>query len=389
MLLVEPERPAILPATPMEWLDRQLGRICVLSELTATQYRNAENKYRAVGEWLALTGSPLAPYWPEIYPQGSMAHGTTVRPYNSLNEYDLDLVCQLHYCGHEDPLLIYERVYDRLADHETYRQMLERMKRCLRLNCAGAFHLDILPACPNGDLGSGAILVPDCKLECWKHSNPKGLTGWFLLACQRREAIQERLFKASIEPLPSPVPSEFKFPLQRVVQLMKRHRDIFFAGGRDIARSVILTTLAGNCYRGERSLSRALASILDTIHAQLAFHAHVPVIANPVHPGENFADTWDQEKYDRFRAYIANFRTQFASVLRLQESSVRKGMEASTDPLGKLFGSERVKEAIRMEAGEINERRERGSLSVTTAGLLAARSTPASIPVARTQFYGR
>jgi hypothetical protein len=64
-------------------------------------------------------------------------------------------------------------------------------------------------------------------------------------------------------------------------------------------------------------------------------------------------------------------------------------MEASTDPLGKLFGSERVKEAIRMEAGEINERREGGSLSVTTAGLLAARSTPASIPVARTQFYGR
>jgi hypothetical protein len=60
------------------------------------------------------------------------------------------------------------------------------------------------------------------------------LTGWFLLACQRREAIQERLFKASIEPLPSPVPSEFKFPLQRVVQLMKRHCDIFFAGGRDM-----------------------------------------------------------------------------------------------------------------------------------------------------------
>jgi hypothetical protein len=185
------------------------------------------------------------------------------------------------------------------------------------------------------------------------------------------------------------VPSEFKYPLQRVVQLMKRHRDIFFAGGRDIARSVILTTLAGNCYRGERSLSGTLTSILETIHAQLAVTPRVPVIANPVHPGENFADTWDQEKYDAFRAYIANFKTLFGSVLRLQESTMRKGMEASADPLGKLFGAERVKEAIRMEAGEINERRDRGSLSVTTAGLLAARLTPGSIPVARTQFYGR
>lgn len=386
MLLVAPERPRILPATPVEWLDRHLARVCVLSEVTLTQYRNAEDKYRAVGEWLGLPGTALAPYWPEIHPQGSIAHGTTVRPYNSLHEYDLDLVCQLHYCGHEDPLLIYERVYDRLAEHATYREMLERMKRCLRLNYAGAFHLDILPACPNGDLGAGAIVVPDCKLECWKHSNPKGLTAWFLLACQRREAIQERFFKASVEPLPSPVPSEFKYPLQRVIQLMKRHRDIFFAGGRDIARSVILTTLAGSFYRGERSLSRALASILDSIHAKLAACPRVPVIANPVHPGENFADTWDQEKYDRFRAYIANFRTLFGSVLRLQEGAMRKGMESSADPLGKLFGAERVKEAIRMEAGEINERREGGSLGVTTAGSLVARSTPGSIPVARTQF---
>jgi len=390
MLLVEPERLTPLPTSHVEWLDRHLARICVLSELTATQYRNAEDKYRAVGDWLAFPGTALAPFLPEIYPQGSMAHGTTVRPYNSLHEYDLDLVCQLHYCGHEDPVRVYERVYARLAQHETYRQMLERKKRCLRLNYAGAFHLDILPACPNGNLLPGSILVPDCKLECWKHSNPKGLAAWFLESCKRREQVaQERLFKASVEPLPSPVPSEFKYPLQRVIQLMKRHRDIFFAGGRDIARSVILTTLAGHCYRGERSLSRALASILDSIHTQLAACPRVPIIVNPVHRGENFADTWDQEKYDRFRAYIANFRRLFGSVLRLQEGAMRKGMEASADPLGKLFGAERVKDAIRMEAGEINERRERSSLSVTTAGLLAARSTPGSIPVARTQFYGR
>jgi len=389
MLIVEPERHAVLPVSPTDWLDRHLERICLLSELTPTQYRNAEAKYRAVGEWLGLPGSGLAPFWPEIFAQGSMAHGTTVRPYNPLHEHDLDLVCQLHYCGHEDPVHVYERVYNRLAEHETYRQMLERMKRCLRLNYAAAFHLDILPACPNGGLGPGAIVVPDCKLKSWKDSNPKGLTAWFLDACKRREVIQERVFKASIEPLPSPVPSEFKYPLQRIVQLMKRHRDIFFSGGRDIARSVILTTLAGDCYQGERSLSRALASILETIHTQLAVHPLVPVIPNPVHPGENFADTWDQEKYDKFKAYISNFRTQFGSVLRLQESSVRKGMEAASDPLGKLFGSDRVKEAIRKEAGEINERRDGGSLAVTTAGLLAARSTPGTIPIARTQFYGR
>jgi hypothetical protein len=66
---------------------------------------------------------------------------------------------------------------------------LERLKRCLRLNYAGAFHLDILPACPNDRLGGGAILVPDRKLECWKDSNPKGFAEWFFLRCVVRDAL--------------------------------------------------------------------------------------------------------------------------------------------------------------------------------------------------------
>jgi hypothetical protein len=55
---------------------------------------------------------------------------------------------------------------DRLANHEAYRQMLEKLKRSLRLDYAGGFHLDIPPACPNDSAGNGSIVVPDCKPEC-------------------------------------------------------------------------------------------------------------------------------------------------------------------------------------------------------------------------------
>ena len=131
MLLVEPERPT-LPSSRVEWLDRHLERICVLSELTPTQYRNAEEKYKAVGTWLAAPGSALAPLAPVIYPQGSMLLGTTVRPYNSRHEYDLDLVCQLHRCDHKPPMVVYQWVQDRLAANEVYKEILEPLKRCLR-----------------------------------------------------------------------------------------------------------------------------------------------------------------------------------------------------------------------------------------------------------------
>lgn len=389
MLLVEPERPT-LPSSRVEWLDRHLERICVLSELTSTQYQNAEEKYNAVGAWLAARGSSLAPFAPVVYPQGSMLLGTTVRPYNSLHEYDLDLVCQLHYCGEQPPLFIYEWVHSRLAENQTYKEMLERLKRCLRLNYAGAFHLDILPACPNDRLGNGAILVPDRKLVCWKDSNPKDFAVWFFSRCVIRDELAERQFKAIVEPLPSAVPSEHKYPLQRIVQLMKRHRDIFFMGGRDIARSVILTTLGGEFYQGQRSLSLALESVLDGIYTAMEQCQTVPAILNPVHPDENFADTWDQEKCDKFRAYIRNFRTTFKRSLRPSLTEQRKGLESLTDPLHTLFGAERVGEAIRLEAADLNASRNSNHLGITSVGILSTlTASPKVVPVTRNQFYGQ
>lgn len=389
MLLVEPERQTI-PSSRVQWLDRHLERVCVVSELTPTEFRNAEEKYGSVGRWLAAPGSSLAIFAPEVYPQGSMLLGTTVRPYGQ-SEYDLDLVCQLHWCAHQPPLAIYDWVHGRMAANEIYREVLEKLKRCLRLNYAGSFHLDILPACPNDQIGNGSIIVPDRKLECWKHSNPKGFGEWFFTQCQIREALAEadRMFKASVEPLPSPVPSEYKYPVQRIVQLMKRHRDIFFHGGRDIARSVILTTLAGSFYKGQRSLSLALESVLDGIQAALRAIPQVPRIPNPVHPGENFADTWDQAKYEKFKSYIENFRRGLRAAMYPSVLAERQGLEKSTEYLGDLFGADRVKDAIRIEAAEISERRNTGKLGVAAGGLLTGISQAGAIPVPRNQFFGR
>ncbi len=193
----------------------------------------------------------------------------------------------------------------------------------------------------------------------------------------------------AVAPLPSPMPSEFKYPLQRVVQLMKRHRDIFFHGGRDIARSVILTTLAGRFYTGQQSLGSALESILDQIHQALESSPTVPRVENPVHADENFADTWDAAKYEKFKSYIGNFRTNLKAALYPSEVELRKGLEATVDPLSKLFGSDRVKDAIKLEASEINERRKTGTIGLATGGVLAGVSQAKSIVIPRNEFYGR
>jgi hypothetical protein len=70
-------------------LDDLLDLICVELQLTRTQFLDAEGKYQAIGRWLAEGNSPLADQAIRIYPQGSMALGTTVRP-RGHEEFDLE-----------------------------------------------------------------------------------------------------------------------------------------------------------------------------------------------------------------------------------------------------------------------------------------------------------
>jgi hypothetical protein len=283
-------------------------------------------------------------------------------------------------------MTIYQRVLDTLRNHGTYRPMLEEMKRCLRLNYAGQFHLDILPACPNSAATNQAILVPDCELECWMPSNPRGFAEWFFRRCELRDDGRRMLAEA-MHPLPAAVPSDNKFVLQRVVQLMKRHRDKFFDGGTDIARSVILTTLAGHFYAGEQSLIMALYSVLGQIGSQLEAIAGVPTVPNPVNPEENFAESWNAEKYSRFRKYIFEFHSQVGVALNPQLQKSRE-LRETTVQLSELFGSSAVKEAIRLEAEEVGRARTSRVLGVSAIGALTSLGSR-STRVEPNSFYGR
>lgn len=55
----------------------------------------AAAEFRRVAEWLAHPTSPLSPYEPDLYPQGSFRLGTPVRPVDQDEDFDIDLVCRL------------------------------------------------------------------------------------------------------------------------------------------------------------------------------------------------------------------------------------------------------------------------------------------------------
>ena len=205
-------------------IDQLLDTVCVTLQIAPAQFDRAKEQYQAVSEWLAAPASSLQPLRPEIYPQGSMAsRRTTVKPRAS-DEFDVDLVLELQ-APTADPMSLYGAVERRLREHSEYCARIERKRRCLRLNCASDFHLDVLPARPDVRLGGTCIEVPDRRLEAWKPSNPKGYAMWFEGRC---ETGPSALAKRKHVPLPEPLPEHLTRALRRGMQLLKRRRDILF-----------------------------------------------------------------------------------------------------------------------------------------------------------------
>jgi|SRR5579884_2070734 len=133
--------PNLADASNTELLDDLLIRICHRLQLSRTQYESAKQHYEAICGWLNAESSALLAFHPDLYPQGSMALGTTVKPLRQ-EEYDVDLVCELKLdpVGLTYPLKLLDIVEQRLKENQIYRPQVERMPRCIRVNYEHQFH---------------------------------------------------------------------------------------------------------------------------------------------------------------------------------------------------------------------------------------------------------
>lgn len=367
------------PTLSSTWLDDILIRVCVLLQLSKAQYKEAEAHYLSVADWLGAPASPIFARRPEIYPQGSLRIGTTVRPWGR-EEYDLDLVLWLALYHNACPIEVLNLVERRLRDHGTYSPMVERKNRCIRLNFAKQFHLDILPARPDLRFGGTYVLVPDRAAEDWKESNPKGYAEWF----EGRSKLQiTEAKRAAVEPLPPPEGAEDKNTLQLSVQLLKRARDIRFAGSPDLAPiSIVLTTLAGESYAGELHPIQALYAIVQRIVSSIPSTGRL-VVCNPANPHEDLSERWDDnlEAYRSFVSWMIELERDLAALQQPGVPDARKRLE-------KLFG-EVVPRAIRGQAEAFEEARRSGQLGVTHTGAITTAVSSGVVSVRRNTFYGK
>ena len=297
-------------------------------DISDEMFTKARNEYDAISKWIDKHSEG---YQVSIYPQGSFALGTVIRPISNKDDYDVDLVCELA----EQYNLTSEQLKKEVVKPwlETYRRVdhIEEKRRCWHVEYSDVpnFHMDVIPcqhaAANTDDLPDKAIKITEHNEEknTYRYipSNPKGYIDWFFSRCQvRLDAIfesysQQNIIKeqADIEKIKR---NKVKTPLQKAIQILKRHRDIMFEKNPDDKPiSIIITTLAAQLYNNEDNIVDALNSFLDGAEAYINDNKRNNryYIENPSLNTENFADKWNKhpERAQNFFEWIHKTQEDF------------------------------------------------------------------------------
>jgi hypothetical protein len=353
-------------------LDDLLDRMAEQLQLDDTRYDRMKKSYIAVKDWIESDTLFFKPYKYDVYPHGSVRTLTTVKPFGK-DEFDLDIAIHLIAAlSNHTPAKIYAELKRRLSENATYKAMLEPKNRCLRLNYAGDYHMDILPGVQEVPYDQNRLMVPDRELGAWVSSNPRGYADWFMgRANLAKESLLEKAMRAENLPVDN---FKNKKPLQRAVQLIKRDRDIYFQKDDTYkTSSIILTTLAGQLYDGEESIFDTVDNIISSIRTRIAGAPGRIKVLNPVNPQEDFTDKWDREPkyYTAFKAFCENLYHEWQTLKRKQgvltESRVFKGLFGD-DVLMKAQTGQSLMVETQRRKNELGINRNTGIVSKIAAG---------------------
>jgi hypothetical protein len=299
-----------------------------------------------------------------LYAYGSRPIGTVVKP-KTHEEYDLDFAIQIDDdSSNHTPESLRQRLYDSLYANGIYRDKITLIRFGVRINYKGQLHIDIMPVCRVGD--TERVVAPDCKHNVWAPRNLKGYARWFeykFIQDIRKLPLYERYrdfglieMRAETESLPVAKPYAAIQPLQKAVQLIKRYRNIHFENAPELATSsIILTTLAGECYDSSVTIEQSVSSILASLlhkRAECKLKGIKLKVYNPadhhVHPSDKelLSSKWEETKgnqrYNEFWSFVETMNAKWTS-LEIANSKTAKVIILK-ELFGEYIGSELLEE---------------------------------------------
>lgn len=255
-----------------------------LSDARITQLNE---RVAAITNFLQTGEDQFAENFIDVLPQGSYAHRTIINPVQQNDEFDADLLLEMDEVEGWEAEDYVQELYTVFRSSATYRDMVSRHARCVKVDYANAFHIDVVPYMER----HGEHYITNRDENLFELTNPEGYNEWL---DGKNRLASGRLVK--------------------VIRLMKYLRD--FKNTFD-CKSVILSILLGNSVNDAaawgddsqyKDVPSALKSIIGSLDDYLQDNEVMPSIDDPSEPSQNFNHRWTQEKYENFRNRIHTYR---------------------------------------------------------------------------------
>jgi hypothetical protein len=373
-------------------------RIVKTIDISNEMFDVAEKEYKELGNWI---DQATPQYKIHIYSQGSFALGTVVKPIEDSEDYDLDLVCEFEQqyglsarslkCDVVKPLL--ERYKKATGD-------IENKRRCWHVEYEDIpnFHMDIIPAVNRGMYID--ITDHDEESDTYDYigSNPLGYIEWFKgKKAERRKILLENYclehsatIKCSAD---IDVIKEYhlKTPLQKAIQILKRHRDVMFKDDTLHRKpiSIIITTIAAELYQNEDNIVDTLTNILENAESYIKknmigseYHIDNPTYTGP--EKENFADKWNahSDRADAFFEWLKKAKEDLVDK-RVYGMFRTQLAENFTQALGTATTQRVFTDIAKEDRAAIENQTKK---IVTSTGAI---STTGSVSIPRSHHYGK
>ena len=257
-------------------------------------------------------------------PQGSYAHKTIIKPIQNNDEFDADFLIFVKD-NNFDPdnyeTDYVDKVYDVFKKSDLYKDKVSRKTRCVTIDYAGNFHLDVVPCVEYG----GIHYICNRQNKKYEKTDGDGYKKWLIE--KNKIGGENNLRKVT-----------------RLLKFLRDHKSTFSV------KSILLTTLLGNKIDSSdkesssfSELPTSLKTLAERINDFLQENITMPTIKNPVLPEEDFNRHWDQDKYKNFRDKFNSYNEKIKDAFNEEDhnESVKKWRKLFGEKFGILESSKK------------------------------------------------
>lgn len=360
--------------------------------MTKTMEDRIQSAYTSIGEFIQKTDE-FRDIATEVYPQGSRAIGTTVRPIGR-EGYDIDAVMSLRqsakhlYLDAQGPQRLISTLTTTLRRYaDRHSIQIRPARRCVTLIYEGDLHADVAPVFESPLLKHMYGLyhgeIPDREQKEFVATNPKGYRNWFdqvakirPVITRMRVALDSQKVEASFEVEELPDIKIFERLLSVFAQVVKIHRNHYFRTKPDISpTSIFITTLIAKAY--EKLAPVEHESELDLLleitqnlkkYFNISFNssgAEEWNLLNPTTLNENVASRMNTS--ERQKAFLDWSRILVGDVHKLVAQHDAGGRDKLYEFVEASFGSVSAKKLQMTSLEKITKIRSNGKTTLLTA----------------------